>query len=174
MKKSLSVVLLIVFIVAGVFLNESCGKAQASKLRFEISFLSSVHAESITGRVFIMISRNKQREPRLQAGFWMRSVPFFGVDVEGLEPGEKAEIDENTLGFPLKSLRDIPPGDYFVQGLINVYTEFHRSDGHVIWAHKDQWEGQRFNRSPGNLYSEIQSVHLEPSKGYTIKLRLDK
>ena len=28
----------------------------------------------------------------------------------------------------------------------------------------DQWEGQRFNVSPGNLYSEVQKVHLDPTK----------
>jgi hypothetical protein len=38
----------------------------------------------------------------------------------------------------------------------------------------DQWEGQQFNRSPGNLYSEVKSVKLNPSSGYTIKLSLDK
>jgi len=50
--------------------------------------------------------------------------------------------------------------------MVNIYTQFHRSDGHTIWAHMDQWEGQRFDRSPGNLYSGVQKVHLDPAAGY--------
>ena len=161
-------------IISGVFTNESCKQVPSSKLRFEISFPSSVHPEAITGRVFVMITKDEKREPRLQAGSWSRSVPFFGLDVESMKPGEVAVIDESILGYPPKSLSEIPPGDYYVQGLVNIYTQFHRSDGHVIWAHMDQWEGQRFNRSPGNLHSEVKSVHLDPSSGYTIELSLDK
>lgn len=161
-------------IIFGVFTNESCKQVPSSRLRFEISFPSSVHPEAITGRVFVMITKNEKREPRLLAGSWSRSVPFFGLDVERMKPGEVAVIDENILGYPPKSLSEIPPGDYYVQSLVNIYTQFHRSDGHVIWAHMDQWEGQRFNRSPGNLHSEVKSVHLDPSSGYTIELTLDK
>ncbi len=157
-----------------VITNFSCQKSAESRLRFEISFPSSAYAEPTTGRVFVMISKTDEREPRLQAGSWSRSVPFFGIDVENLSPGEATIIDEGVLGYPPKSLLEIPEGDYFVQGLINVYTQFKRSDGHVIWAHMDQWEGQQFNSSPGNLYSKTQKVHLDPDRGYTIKLSLDQ
>jgi hypothetical protein len=105
-------------------------------------------------------------EPRLQAGAWKNrvpffgtyqksvpyfspwvgSVPFYGVDVNQLAAGEDAVIDGDTLGFPPKSLRDIPAGDYYVQAVLNVYTKFQRSDGHVVWAHMDQWEATRSAR----------------------------
>jgi len=140
----------------------SCASQNTEKIKFEISFPTSVHPEDITGRVFVMISRDDQREPRLQAGGWSNSVPFFGKDIEKLKPGETVIIDETVLGFPLKSLTEIPAGDYYVQGLVNIYTEFKRADGHVIWAHMDQWEGQQFNRSPGNLYSEVQKISFNP------------
>ena len=71
-------------------------------------------------------------------------------------------------------MANVPAGDYYVQALLNVYTEFHRADGHVIWAHMDQWEGQSFNRSPGNLKSEIRRIHLDPAAGYNIQLELGK
>lgn len=175
LKKNVFVFLIAVLVIASCLLtNVSCKKAESAKLQFEISFPKSIHSEAITGRVFVMISKKNKPEPRLQAGSWDRSVPFFGRDVHALEPGETVVIDENVLGYPPKSLSEIQAGDYFVQGLINVYTEFHRSDGHVIWAHMDQWEGQQFNRSPGNLYSEIKSITVSPSKGYRIKLNLDK
>ncbi|HLW97550.1 MAG TPA: alpha/beta hydrolase-fold protein [Candidatus Acidoferrales bacterium] len=147
---------------------------QSSGPRFEISFPASVQAGPLTGRVFVMISQRDTPEPRLQAGGWGDTAPIFGTDIDALAPGKAAVIDGSTPGSPMRSLRDIPAGDYYVQALVNMYTEFHRSDGHTIWAHMDQWEGQHFNRSPGNFYSEVQRVHLDPSAGYDIRLSLSK
>ena len=128
--------------------------AQAAQ-RFEISFPTAVHAGSITRRAYVVIT-------------------LFGVDVNKLAADETAVIDESTFGAPVHSLRDIPADDYFVQAILNIYTEFHRADGHRVWLHMDQWEGQHFNRSPGNLYSEVQNVHLDPAAGYKIKLSLTR
>jgi S-formylglutathione hydrolase FrmB len=136
--------------------------------RFEISVPAEAHSEPITGRVYVMISRTNEKEPRLQIG--RTGVPFFGRDVEQLAPGTAAIVDESDLGSPVASLRDIPPGDYFVQAFVNIYSEFRRADGHVVWMHDDQWEGQHFNRSPGNLMSDVQQVHLDREKGYRISL----
>ena len=122
-----------------------------SGLQFEISVPESVHSESITGRVYVMISRTNQRPPYLQIG--RIGIPFFGRDIERLTPGASAVIDASDLGSPIASLSDIPPGEYYVQGFVSIYSEFQRADGHVVWMHDDQWEGQLWNRSPGNLYS---------------------
>jgi len=147
---------------------------QAAGGKFEVSFPGSAHAGSITGRVFVVVSTTDKLEPRLQAGSWGDSGPFFGVDVNALAPEQAAVIDASTPGSPVRSLREIPAGDYYVQALVNIYTEFHRADGHTVWLHMDQWEGQHFNRSPGNLYSEVQKVHLDPTTGFDIKLSLTK
>jgi hypothetical protein len=53
---------------------------------------------------------------------------------------------------------------------VNVYSEFRRADGHVLWMHDDQWEGQNWIRSPGNLYSRPQKVRLDPTRGGTVRL----
>jgi hypothetical protein len=157
-----------------LFFFHACKQAPASRLQFALSFPQFIHPEDITGRVFVFISESDEQEPRLQAGSWRNSVPFFGKNIQELEPGEEVLIDENVLGYPPDSLKDVPEGDYYVQGLINIYTQFNRSDGHVIWAHMDQWEGQQFNRSPGNIYSKPQKVHLDPDKGYRIEVNLDQ
>ncbi len=136
--------------------------------RFRITFSENVHADPITGRVFVMISRTNEREPRLQIG--RTGVPFFGRDVEALRPGRSGVIDASDLGSPIASLTEFPAGDYYVQGFINIYSEFRRADGHVLWMHDDQWEGQHFNRSPGNLHSDVTRVHLDPAKGFDIEL----
>ena len=143
-------------------------------LRFQISFAASTHAEPITGRVFVVISNRETPEPRSQVGFWGDASPLFGADVDQLRPGQTAMIDGATLGYPPSSLADIPAGDYYVQALMNIYTQCRRSDGHTIWVHLDQWEGQQLNRSPGNLYSEVQKVHLDPNAGYDVRLSLAK
>jgi hypothetical protein len=168
---------LIAFLVLAIILT-ACGpkakEADAPGQRFEISIPASVSDQPLTGRVFVMISRRDNPEPRLQVGFWNQTTPFFSADVERLSPGTPAVIDGKNLGYPVQSLKEIPPGDYFVQALFNVYTEFKRLDGQTIWAHMDQWEGQQFNHSPGNFYCETLKVHLDASKGYSIRLSLDK
>ncbi len=166
--------LIISILLSLVIFITNCSYLWKSNLCFEISFPETVCAEPVTGRAFVMVARNGEREPRLQAGSWRNCVPFFGVDVENLKPGETVVIDENVLGYPLKSLGEIPEEDYYVQGLLNIYTEFHRSDGHVLWLPMDQWEGQQFNRSPGNLISEVKKVHLDAAAGYTVELNLSR
>jgi hypothetical protein len=141
--------------------------------RFEIVFAKSVHQQPITGRVFLILSKDKSPEPRYEAGSYIKSVPFWGKDVDQLEAGAQVVIDTATLGYPLDNLRDLPEGDYYVQGVMNVYTQFHRADGHTIWAHQDQWEGQRFNVSPGNIISSVQKIHYEPDTEQSFTINLD-
>ena len=143
----------------------------AGEPRFEISFPASAHSGPITGRVYVMISRQGEREPRLEIG--RTGIPLFGRDVEKLAAGKNVVLDGSDLGTPVKSLSEIPPGDYYVQAVVNIYSEFHRSDGHVVWMHDDQWEGQRWSRSPGNLYSSPMRVPLDAAKGYRIPLVCD-
>jgi hypothetical protein len=150
----------------------SAQTAARGTFRFEISFPASAHAQPVTGRVYVMISRDNEREPRLEIS--RIGNPFFGRDVDQLKPGQTAVIDTTDLGTPVASLAEIPPGDYYVQAMVNIYTEFRRSDGHVLWMHDDQWEGQRWNRSPGNLYSLPQKLHVDTSKPAAIKIVADQ
>jgi len=167
------------FILAGVVLFASMlavysGHAGTANAQFEISYSATLDSGPITGRMFVMISKNNRTEPRLQAGSYGQSVPFLGVDVNALKPGDKTIIDSSVLGYQIDNLNQLPAGEYYVQALLNVYTQVHRKDGHVIWVHMDQWEGQKWNRSPGNLISEVQRVRLDPVTGFNIKLNLTK
>lgn len=141
--------------------------------RLEITFPTSVRAAPVTGRVYVIITRNDKKEPRLQLD-QVDGIPFFGRDVQNLAPGAVAVIDDTDLGFPVDHLRDIPPGDYYVQAFVNVYSEFRRADGNVVWMHDDQWEGQRWEISPGNLYSRAQRMHLDAASGYRVQLSADQ
>jgi hypothetical protein len=153
----------------GFVLTAGTGLVLAGEPRIEVRFPSSLHAGPLTGRVFVMITRDSGTEPRFQAGARYMGCPFYGVDVERLAPGSPAIIDGSTPGYPVRRLREIPAGEYYVQAFINVYTEFPRADGHTLWLHEDQWEGQKMFVSPGNLYSDVRKVRLDPA-GSLLKL----
>lgn len=162
---------LLLFLILSFCAADQASSSQQSGPRFEIKFPATVQASAVTGRVFVIITRDSSEEPRFQAGARYMGSPFFGVDAEALQPGTAAVINASTPGYPTSSLREIPAGDYYVQAFLNVYTQFHRADEHTIWAHMDQWEGQDMFSSPGNLYSRVKKIHLDPS-GYTVKLEL--
>jgi hypothetical protein len=149
-------------------------RTSAADARFEVSYETGVDQGPITGRVFVIISKNNRSEPRLQAGSYGGSVPFYGLDVHAIKAGDNAVIDSTVLGYPLESINHLPAGEYYVQALLNVYTQVRRKDGYVIWVHMDQWEGQKWNHSPGNLVSEVQRVRLDPAAGFKVQLKLTK
>ena len=165
MSRSLRLMLALTFGVA---------LAASAQARFSVSFPASVHAGPITGRAFVFISHDSTPEPRLYGHPFGRGTPLFGTDVNAMQPGAVAVIGDTTLGYPFTRLTDLPAGDYYVQALLNVYTEVHRADGHTLWVHWDQWEGQQFTTSPGNVYSAITKVHLDPAAGYDVSLSLTK
>jgi hypothetical protein len=142
--------------------------------RVEVSFSPTVHPAPITGRVYIAFSRTStaDRGPIAQAG--ENGVPLFGTDVSNLGAGKSATIDGTTFGHPVQSLRDLPKGEYWVQPFVNVYTRFARADGKTIWAHMDQWEGQNWRRSPGNLYGDPVKISYDPASTKPITLTADK
>ncbi len=56
--------------------------------------------------------------------------------------------------------------------MISPYTKFARADGHTIWAHMDEWEGQQFNRAPGTLVSEVRRMHVDPRHEGTLRFTI--
>jgi Putative esterase len=147
-----------------------CSVAQA-ETRFEITYDRAVHSGPITGRVILVIARSDAPEPRFQIG--PNATPIFGVDADGLQPGQPAIVDQTTFGHPVDSLAGLAAGDYYVQAMLNVYTKCQRGDGRTLWVHWDMG-GRFFNVSPGNLYSEVRKVRLDPAAGYNVNLSLNR
>jgi hypothetical protein len=86
----------------------------------------------------------------------------FGMTVDGWQPGQPAVVDARAWGYPIRSLKDVPPGEYTVQAVLNKYETFHRADGKTIKLHMDQGEGQLWNLSPGNLISKPEKITVKP------------
>ena len=169
-RTALAMALGVVAILAAALVGTDA-PAQAGGPRFEIAFPDDVSAEPLTGRMFLVLARDAEREPRLQVGRY--GVQFFGVDFEALAPGEAVVVDAATLGYPAASLSDVEPGRYHVQAVLNRYTRFDRADGHTVWMHMDRWEGQDWRRSPGNAVSRVMRLDLDPAGGDTVRLETD-
>jgi hypothetical protein len=152
----------------------STRQAPAAKIKFVISFPQERSTTPLDGRMLLLISTNDTNEPRFQINDGANTQLIFGVDVDGLQPGQEAMIDAGVFGYPLKSIADIPAGEYYVQALLNKYETFRRSDGHTVKLPMDRGEGQRWSAKPGNLYSTPKKVAIDPLKNEVIKVSLDK
>jgi hypothetical protein len=127
-----------------------------------VSFPSSTTSTPLDGRVLLLLSNDPSREPRMQIDRTLLSQQVFGVTVDGLKPGQSVTIGDDAQGYPYAGLRDVPPGYYTVQAVLNVYQTFHRSDGKTIKLAPDRGEGQHWNLAPGNLLSKPRVVHIGP------------
>ncbi len=128
---------------------------------FTVSFPKEVSAQPLDGRLLLVLSTNPGEEPRNQVDISPRTQIVFGVTVDGWKPGEAAVVDAGASGYPIRSLKNVPAGDYFVQAVLNKYETFHRGDGKTVKMHMDQGEGQHWNISPGNLYSKPVKVTVK-------------
>ncbi|HKV37652.1 MAG TPA: alpha/beta hydrolase-fold protein [Blastocatellia bacterium] len=156
--------------------RSNAGSAPASRalVQFHLAFSAKAGNSPADGRMFLFIAKTSTPEPRLQTTDYRGCTPFFGVNVDGLNPGQWVTIDDGVIGYPLEHLHDLPEGDYYVQGMLNIYTTFNRSDGHVVKMHMDHWEGQQFQVSPGNIYCDPVRVHITPDADQTVSLLLDR
>ena len=119
-----------------------------------------------------MLSTDDKAEPRFEISDEPDTQQFFGVDVDGLAPSKAAVIDESSVGYPAENLSRVPAGDYYVQGLLNIYETYHLANGHTVKLPPDRGEGQKWDRKPGNLYSKPVKIHIDPAQGGVIRISL--
>jgi hypothetical protein len=143
-------------------------------LTFAISMPETVSEAPIDGRVILILAADEETEPRFQVGAGLSAAQVFGVDVEGLSPGEAALIDAGVFGFPKESLAEVPPGEYSVQAVLHEYQTFDLATGHTVKLPMDRGEGQHWNRAPGNLYSTPRRIRIDPAAARPIEISLDQ
>lgn len=147
--------------------------AQAGGPRFAISFPRDRSPAPQDGRLLLLVSTDSTAEPRFQLSDGPGTQLVFGTDVDQLAPGQSALVDHRAFGYPVRSLRDLPAGRYWVQALLNRYETFRRKDGHTVKLPPDRGEGQQWNRKPGNFYSTPRWVTVRPG-GAPVPLVMDR
>ena len=119
--------------------------------------------------IFAPAGQSPEQEPRELVNWDGSAIPFYGLDVEGWAPGTARRVDDRAFGFPVRRLRDLPPGEYRVQAFLNRYETFRMGDGRVLKLPPDQGEGQQWRDKPGNLYSKPVTVRWN-GRGTTLVL----
>ncbi len=127
----------------------------AEGLSFEIKLAESATNEPISGRLFVYTSVHDLAIP-MQSLDWFHPQPFFAMDVKDFAPGETRVIDDSADGFPGK-LSTIPAGNYRIQAILDHDIYFPNAcDG------------------PGNIFSEIKTLPIDPQNPMTIPLEISK
>ncbi|SFS21788.1 hypothetical protein SAMN05421771_4330 [Granulicella pectinivorans] len=157
------------FSLVGLLLLAAAVQAQT----VTVSFPAAQSAKPLDGRVLFLLSNDGSAEPRMQIDDTPRSQIVFGVTVDGWKPGEAVKIDDAASGYPVRKLSEVPPGDYTVQAVLDVYETFHMGDGRTIKLSADRGEGKHWNLAPGNLYSAPKKVHVGPGAA-PVAVSLDK
>jgi hypothetical protein len=142
--------------------------------RFQVSFPASRSTVPQDGRIILLISADSSAEPRFQMADGLTTQLAFGIDVDGLRPGQPAVVDRRAWGYPIRSLREVPAGRYRVQAVLNRYQTFRRSDGHTVKLPPDRGEGQQWNAKPGNFYSAPRWIRFDPKSEVAIAVTLDQ
>jgi hypothetical protein len=176
--------------IAAVVMLTGCGRApigstDGPESRVTVRLDEKVRQEPAGGRLFLLIHTSEEPSPREVAGMlfaataenpkWGRYAPLFGTDVDELHPGGSMVAGNRDFqGYPFNDFSEVPAGDYFAQAVFHLYTEVTRADGHTIEVPMDQWEGQQFHTSPGNLYSEVKKLRIDPARGFDVELTLSE
>jgi hypothetical protein len=177
MKRLGGCALLVVTSLCGGFLRGEAAAqtpSRSSSLRIQVTFPRERSAQPLDGRLLVLISTDTTDEPRFQVSDAAGTAQVYGVDVDGWRPGETRIVDASAFGYPIRTLADLPRGNYRVQALLNRYETFRRADGHAIKLPPDKGEGQQWNRKPGNLYSKPRAIAVDPNRGAVVSLALDQ
>ncbi len=145
-----------------------------NQVAIEVSFSDSVSSKNVDGRLLLMLSTNNDEEPRFQIGVGLKDQLIYGMNVDGLAPNESVTFNEGIFGFPIPSLQDISPGDYYVQALLHTYETFNLATGQTVKLPMDNGEGQQWNKSPGNLYSKPTKITVTEKAIQNMSITLDQ
>jgi hypothetical protein len=157
---------------AVVFASALLATAAVAAPKFSISFPKERSATPLDGRLLLLLSTDPSAEPRKQIDDTPRTQIVFGIDVDSLAPGRDAIVDESAHGYPIRSLAQLPPGEYNVQAVLHRYETFHRADGRTVKLPMDRGEGQRWNLAPGNLFSKPRKIRIAPGSAEDIAISL--
>ncbi len=144
----------------------------ATQAPLVFSFPAAPGGKVLDGRLLLLLSTDPTDEPRMQIDLSADSQLVFGADIENLRSGSVTLPASAFTGYPIRSLADVPAGEYTVQAVLHLYETFHRADGRTLKLPMDRGEGQKWNLAPGNLYSKPVKMRFDP--GAPPSLALDQ
>lgn len=162
-------ILLLGLLSAGVHAQPNAGPTT-----FSVSFPNTQSRAALDGRILLILAKTNKPEPRSQVSDAVETAQLFGLDVNGLQPGQAAVVDASAFGYPKRSLKDLAPGDYYVQAVLHKYETFKRSDGHTVKLPMDRGEGQNWRTAPGNLFSKPLKVSIKAKTKQSIAVVMDQ
>jgi len=130
-------------------------QASQTHLQFVVHFDTSLQALPYSGRVYVMLNRDPDREPRLSRS-WFAPPPVFAVDVDSVSPHHAVLLDSTALYHPVK-MTELPTGTYAAQAVAR------RSPDSPVPG-----------KGAGDLYSEPVTLTLPPEKSKPVALYLDR
>ena len=127
----------------------------AAGVRFEITIGAGQRPSRNEGRLFVVLGPPGEAEPRQLIGrTGVDSAPIFAVDVADVRPGSRHIVDATAYGFPVVSLDELEAGDYRVQALFDSNIDL------------------KSPNAPGNLYSDVRDIRVDPSAVASVELEL--
>ena len=130
----------------------------ASAQSFTVTFPKERSAQPLDGRLLLLLSTDPSDEPRNQINDTPRSQIVFGITVDGWKPGQPMTVDATAWGYPMHSLNDLPPGEYYVQARAQQVRDLS----------SQRWQGHQAAHGPGRrpalehltrqLYSKLQKI----------------
>src|SRR5262245_65463446 len=105
------------------------GQTRAAETKFEVSFPAAVHAEKISGRVFVFLSKTNQQEPRLAIDGLGDAGLMFAADISALAAGPGGIGGGGGLGAPDRSVGGGSGGGYLGSGRVKSLWRVYRADG---------------------------------------------
>jgi S-formylglutathione hydrolase FrmB len=141
---------------AGAGGQDATQPKKGAPLRFVVGAPQSILPTPQSGRVLVVLGRPGDGEPREAIGrTGQHAPPVLGSDIENLGGQTLGVLSTKAAIFPIDDLAHLPPGDYAVQALFDRNLDLRLAD------------------APGNLYSDVRRVHLDPVAGGTVSLDLE-
>jgi pimeloyl-ACP methyl ester carboxylesterase len=112
--------------------------------------------DRVSGRVYVFLGPDELGSyPRFGPN-WFDPQPFFAVDTSRWNQREPLRIDGRADGFPV-GLDELPAGRYAIQAVVRLNPDT-----------------RRIGDGPGNAYGPVVHEELEPKKGKTVALRINR
>lgn len=116
-------------------------------LQFEVKRASAVHAKPFSGRVYVMLGSERDRNPK-NGPNWFNPQPFFAIDVENWQADGLVVLadSKNQLSFP-SPIAKLKPGKYSAQAMMRINLDTHR-----------------LGNGPGNAFSDSVTIEVKENQ----------